>query len=175
MLDLGDFQTPVAQALGQAAALEMLHDNRDRRPGINQLIDLNQILVPQFPTDPHLSLESLDRRRPIGPGKDLDRDVLLQLFIESKPHLALPATAQPAHELEAIRQVNGRYRVRHPDLKPLHAEAMRRISSFIRFRISHVPRERNKIADRLVNKVLNRFEADPTDTGIRIREVPDPQ
>jgi ribonuclease HI len=93
--------------------------------------------------------------------------------------LALQREAQQVEILAdselIVRQVNGRYRVRHPDLKPLHAEAMRRISSFIRFRISHVPRERNKIADRLVNKVLNRFEADPTDTGIRIREVPDPQ
>jgi len=93
--------------------------------------------------------------------------------------LALQREAQQVEILAdselIVRQVNGQYRVRHPDLKPLHAEAMRRISSFIRFRISHVPRERNKIADRLVNKVLNRFEADPTDTGIRIREVPDPQ
>jgi len=74
-----------------------------------------------------------------------------------------------------VRQVNGRYRVRHPDLKPLYAEAMRRISSFERFQISHIPRERNKIADRLVNKALDRLEADPAEQGIRIHEVSDPQ
>ena len=54
-----------------------------------------------------------------------------------------------------VRQVQGRYKVRHPDLIPLHAEAMRRISRFPRFRIVHVPREKNKDADRLVNRALD--------------------
>jgi ribonuclease HI len=74
-----------------------------------------------------------------------------------------------------VRQVNGQYRVRHPDLKPLYAEAVRRISSFEQFKISHIPRERNKLADRLVNKALDRLEADPAEQGIRIHEVSDPQ
>jgi ribonuclease HI len=58
-----------------------------------------------------------------------------------------------------VRQVQGRYRVRHPDLAPLHAEAMRRIARFPRFRIVHVRREENKDADRLVNLALNRAAA----------------
>lgn len=74
-----------------------------------------------------------------------------------------------------VRQVNGQYRVRHPDLMPLYAEAVRRISSFQRFQISHIPRERNKLADRLVNRALDRLEADPTEQGIRIHEVSDPR
>jgi ribonuclease HI len=57
-----------------------------------------------------------------------------------------------------VRQVEGRYRVRHPDLIPLHAEAMRRIRDFPRFRIVHVRREENRHADRLVNLALNRGE-----------------
>ncbi len=54
-----------------------------------------------------------------------------------------------------VRQVQGRYRVRHPDLIPLHREAMARIAGFREFRIVHVPRERNREADRLVNRELD--------------------
>ena len=51
--------------------------------------------------------------------------------------------------------MRGEYKVRHPDLVPLHAEASRRAAEFERFSIAHVPRERNKDADRLVNRALN--------------------
>jgi len=60
-----------------------------------------------------------------------------------------------------VRQVRGLYRVKHPDLKPLLGEAMRRIRGFDAFRIEHVPRERNKQADMLVNMALNREESAP--------------
>ena len=58
-----------------------------------------------------------------------------------------------------VRQIDGRYRVRHPDLKPLFAEAVRLISVFRSFRIRHVRREHNKDADRLVNVALDLAEA----------------
>jgi probable phosphoglycerate mutase len=58
-----------------------------------------------------------------------------------------------------VRQVQGLYKVRHPDLKQLHAEAMRRIRLFPRFRIVHVRREDNRHADRLVNLALDRGQA----------------
>jgi ribonuclease HI len=67
-----------------------------------------------------------------------------------------------------VRQIQGRYRVRHPDLKSLHAEAMRRISGFESFLIRHVARERNRLADRLVNRALDAGEArahELTDAG----------
>jgi len=58
-----------------------------------------------------------------------------------------------------VRQIEGRYRVRHPALKPLHAEAMGRIGRFESFRVVHVRREQNRDADRLVNRVLDQAEA----------------
>ena len=54
-----------------------------------------------------------------------------------------------------VRQIEGRYRVRHPDLKPLHAEARQHIERFRSFRIRHVRREQNRDADRLVNAALD--------------------
>jgi ribonuclease HI len=58
-----------------------------------------------------------------------------------------------------VRQIQGRYRVRHPDLKRLFNDAMQLISRFKSFRIQHVRREQNKDADRLVNIALDRAGA----------------
>jgi ribonuclease HI len=51
-----------------------------------------------------------------------------------------------------VEQMNGRYRVRAANLRPLHEEALRRTKAFRRFRISHVRREENREADRLANR-----------------------
>ncbi len=68
-----------------------------------------------------------------------------------------------------VRQINGEYRVRHPDLKPLYLEAVRRIRELGSFRIQHVRREQNQEADRLVNVALDRAEADAesAESGVR--------
>jgi len=70
-----------------------------------------------------------------------------------------------------VRQVLGLYKVRHPDLKPLHAEAMTRVQSFSKFHIEHVPRNANRDADRYVNRVLDlveRGEAVPSEWEERL-------
>jgi ribonuclease HI len=53
-------------------------------------------------------------------------------------------------------QVNGRYKVKHPDLKPLHAEVAAALRAFDRWTIRAVPRAENADADRLVNETLDR-------------------
>lgn len=50
-----------------------------------------------------------------------------------------------------VQQMLGAFRVKAPHLQPLFAEALRLAKSFRRFQIAHVPRERNKQADRLAN------------------------
>ena len=67
-------------------------------------------------------------------------------------------TIQADSEL-IVRQIQGRYRVRHPDLKCLFAEAKELIGGFKSFSIRHVRREQNKEADRLVNVALDHAEA----------------
>jgi len=69
-----------------------------------------------------------------------------------------------------VKQVRGEYKVRHPDLIPLHAEALRMIRGFGRFSIGHVPRERNKVADKLVNRALNQVEAGTDGGSLRLHE-----
>ena len=53
-------------------------------------------------------------------------------------------------------QINGRYKVKHPDIKPLHAEALEALRSFDRWTIRSVPRAENAEADALVNETLDR-------------------
>ena len=52
-------------------------------------------------------------------------------------------------------QVNGRYKVKHPDMKPLHAEALAALRDFERWSLRPVRREQNADADALVNQVLD--------------------
>lgn len=54
-----------------------------------------------------------------------------------------------------VRQVDGSYRVKHPDMLPLHAEAKALLARFEDARVSHVPREQNREADRLANTALD--------------------
>jgi ribonuclease HI len=59
-----------------------------------------------------------------------------------------------------VRQIQGRYKVKNPGLKPLFAEAMGYITGFESFEITHVRRENNREADRLVNEALDRALSD---------------
>lgn len=53
------------------------------------------------------------------------------------------------------KQINGEYKVKHPDMKPLHAESLAALGSFGAWRVRSVPREQNQDADALVNQVLD--------------------
>lgn len=54
-----------------------------------------------------------------------------------------------------VRQIGGRYRVKHPDMVPLHREAAGLMSRFRKATLSHVRREQNRDADRLANRALD--------------------
>jgi ribonuclease HI len=53
------------------------------------------------------------------------------------------------------RQISGRYRVKHPDLKPIHASVMSMLGQLDGYTVGHVPRELNKDADRLSNVAVD--------------------
>jgi ribonuclease HI len=55
-----------------------------------------------------------------------------------------------------VKQVSGEYRVKHEALRPLHRKAMTLLRTFEHVDIKHVPRKFNKLADSLVNSVLDR-------------------
>lgn len=54
-----------------------------------------------------------------------------------------------------VRQIEGRYRVKHPDLRPLYDEARGLLARFAEVLVEHVPREENREADRLANQALD--------------------
>jgi catechol 2,3-dioxygenase len=65
------------------------------------------------------------------------------------------------------RQVQGRYKVKSAEIKPLHAEVKRALRGFDSWSIRNVPRAENTEADRLVNEAF-----DGTSSG---RSAPSPQ
>jgi len=61
-----------------------------------------------------------------------------------------------------VRQMTGVYRVKHPDLIPLHRQAKELFESFEAATIEHNYREKNELADTLGNLAMDR-RADVTD------------
>ena len=53
------------------------------------------------------------------------------------------------------RQISGVYRVKHPDLQPIHVAVMALLRSFAGYTVGHVPRALNKDADRLSNVAID--------------------
>jgi probable phosphoglycerate mutase len=54
-----------------------------------------------------------------------------------------------------VRQMQGRYKVKSPDLRPLHERAQKMARALAHFDIEHIPRERNSEADQLANLALD--------------------
>ncbi len=69
------------------------------------------------------------------------------------------------------KQVNGEYKVKHPDIKPLHAEAMRALRGFESWSIRSVPRAQNADADALVNQALDNGDDDEPSSKARTRRA----
>jgi ribonuclease HI len=55
-----------------------------------------------------------------------------------------------------VKQIQGKYKVSSPDLRPLWQEARNRIAKLEAFQISHALRHKNKDADRLANEAMDR-------------------
>lgn len=64
-----------------------------------------------------------------------------------------------------VKQIQGKYQVKSPDLKPLYEEAKRRIARLEKFEISHALRHKNKDADRLANEAMDRGTKRPHAPG----------
>ena len=58
-----------------------------------------------------------------------------------------------------VKQIQGKYKVKSPDLLPLWQEARRRIAQLDRFEIAHALRHKNKAADRLANQAMDKGTA----------------
>ncbi|MBK3631940.1 bifunctional RNase H/acid phosphatase [Streptomyces sp. MBT97] len=78
-----------------------------------------------------------------------------------------------------VEQMSGRWKIKHPDMKPLAAEAARVLPA-AQVTYEWIPRERNKHADRLANEAMDagkrgeQWEASASRAGLdaRVRETP---
>lgn len=90
-------------------------------------------------------------------------------------YTAVKRALERARELEAteveivtdskllVEQLNGRYRVKNPTLQRLHAEVRAAARPFASVSYRHVPRERNRRADALVNMAIDAWLAEHGD------------
>jgi len=53
-----------------------------------------------------------------------------------------------------VKQMNGSYRIKNADLKPLYARAIALSRCFSTFSIKYIPREENVAADKLANRAF---------------------
>jgi ribonuclease HI len=54
-----------------------------------------------------------------------------------------------------VKQLNGEYKVKHENLVPLHYHILTLVDRMKDFSIKHVPREKNKEADKMANEGLD--------------------
>jgi ribonuclease HI len=79
--------------------------------------------------------------------------------LEAATELAIRRLAVRLDSELVVKQLNGEYRVKHPALQPLHRRAKTLLRAFESVDIRHVPRRMNKLADSLVNRVLDEHAA----------------
>ncbi|MCS7187995.1 MAG: ribulose-phosphate 3-epimerase, partial [Armatimonadota bacterium] len=71
-----------------------------------------------------------------------------------------------------VQQLSGNYRVRSLALRRLHEEAMRLIRHFRHFKIAHIPREANKMANKLAQEASFAASSKVNQTRRRIKISP---
>ena len=72
-----------------------------------------------------------------------------------------------------IRQMNGQYKVKHPDMKVLYDQAQDLIGTFESAKIQHNLRHKNELADKLANLAMDR-RRDVTDVDESPVDAPTP-
>ncbi|MBI4497405.1 MAG: ribonuclease HI family protein [Chloroflexi bacterium] len=75
--------------------------------------------------------------------------------LEAAAHLGAQEIAIRMDSELVVRQLQGRYRVRHPGLIPLNEQVRRLLTHFAHVEVAHVPREQNREADALANRALD--------------------
>jgi len=54
-----------------------------------------------------------------------------------------------------VKQINGEYKVKHPNLKKLYQQVTQKLTDFAAFHMVHVRREKNTRADELANRAID--------------------
>ncbi|HKJ35722.1 MAG TPA: ribonuclease HI family protein [Solirubrobacterales bacterium] len=98
----------------------------------------------------------LERGQPIGRATNNVAEYrALLLGIELARELGADEVDLVGDSELIVKQVKGEYKVKKPDLKPLHAAVREAVSGLSSWSIRHVKREQNAEADRVVNETLD--------------------
>lgn len=57
----------------------------------------------------------------------------------------------------AVEQMNGNFKVKSENVRPLFEEVRRIADQFVSFSIQHIPRAQNKLADQLANEAMDQY------------------
>ena len=57
----------------------------------------------------------------------------------------------------AVEQMNGNFKVKSENVRPLFEEVRRIADQFVSFSIQHIPRAQNKLADKLANEAMDQY------------------
>ena len=80
---------------------------------------------------------------------------LISALKRAKKYLPCSATLMLDSEL-VVRQIKGEYRAKDETLKAYLEFANQLLSEFDKYEVKHIPREKNKAADRLANQAIDR-------------------
>jgi ribonuclease HI len=76
-------------------------------------------------------------------GKDKSKNIEVEIYLDSE---------------FVARQMNHQYKVKEPELQKLFLEVWNLMLDFGKVVFKHIPREKNKVADKLVNQALDEKE-----------------
>ncbi len=79
----------------------------------------------------------------------------LMLALEEARSIGAQSVSIFADSELMVKQVRGEYKVKNEGIRPLFAEIQKLLRGFGGYTIEHVPRERNKQADRLANLAID--------------------
>jgi ribonuclease HI len=86
-------------------------------------------------------------------------EALKKVFAQLGKEKALKTEIEVMMDSElVVRQFCGLYKVKQPHLKVLFTDAHNEIQNFKKVSFKHIPREQNKLADAMVNKILDERE-----------------
>jgi ribonuclease HI len=75
--------------------------------------------------------------------------------LEAVAHLHAEVIHVRADSMLVIKQLRGEWKVKHANMRPLHAEACSLLAAYAVVDLQHVPRAENTEADTLVNAALD--------------------
>jgi len=111
-------------------------------------------VVLDLSTDPPVRLASVSQRIGVATSNVAEYRALIA-GLEAAQAFPARTVQVRADSLLVIRQLEGTWKVKHPNLRPLHAQALELLREYDAIDLAHVPREQNVDADLLVNAALD--------------------